>query len=393
LAVLTAVFFSCNIIEPPLSMEDSRRVEDSLQGTSGDVGGRPYNGQELRDTVFLISAVVFPEDYDWQRDSIFGDVSCSLRIYRNSEIALEIPAGIDARVALSPDYHHIISGSVFTEYADAQGTTVKKDGEVIAEWGEREKLHGLMIKDGVVHTLGLSLPGGELVYRRDGTPVRKIKDGIPVGGFGMDGYGPCGAMYEVEGQVCFVYKNVYGDSQTLTLVKDGKTLDQSVLQSANILDARVGNLGNALLYTSGGTMSLFVGDSLITRIGKRDGLHCVSGQIVDYRDCLSVAGMFRDEKRNYMYGILRGQEFIRIEGTPAYIYCRGQNYAWMEQPPGDRPDCYFFHRNCACLLDDGLAMVLTPKNQESPPFLKYKTRVTEFNLHGYLSGLAVEIPE
>ena len=393
LAALTAVLLSCNILEPPLPMEDTSRREDETPVEAADGGGTAaVEPPELPDTVFVVSAAVFPDDYDWQRDSAFGAVACSVRLYRNATLALEIPAGPEARVAISPDRHHIIGSALFTEYADGLGTTVKKDGETLAEWDGQEKLQGLLVKNRELHTLGLAVPGGALTYRRNGNLVMKVDGGIPLGGFGQDGYGPEGALYEDDGHVCFAYKNVFESSQTVTLVRDGAKVFQQAFERTIILDARICGPRNILLYTSGGNMMLEDGDSLTT-IGKRPGLRCESGKIVNFRGRTSVAGVFRDGKRNALYGIYGGNAFYRIDGTPAYIYCSGDNYGWMEQPPEGYPDCYFFNRNCACLLDDGMAVVLSPKSPGALPFLKYRSRITEFNLHGYLSGIAVEIPE
>lgn len=383
-----ALFISCNLIEAPLSVDGHHR-DSSLPKTGTDQETDPVHS---RDTVFIISAVEFPGSYDWQQDSASGAVDCKLRLYRGERLSLEIPAGPAAQVGVSPDKHHLIGSSLFTEYSDRSGTIIKKDGILLGKWNEAEKLQGLLFKDNCLHTLGLTLPGGALTYRRDGDIVIRAGGGIPLGGFGVNCYGSGGALYEDGGSVCFAYKTVLGGVQTAFLIKDGKTEKQWSAAGADYLDARMMDGVPTVLYNQNNTSILEQGRTVLHMVNGW-GLRWLDGHVLDYLDRPCVAGAFIDYRGGISCGVGWQSNCVVLPGSPVYIYTDVERISGIEQPPKEYGDCYFFHRDCACMVGGEVALALTPKNTTEPPFVKYGSRIIEYKLHGYLSGIAVELPE
>ena len=386
LPVLSALaLLSCSILEPELPLGEFR-----LAGRSTGVSGVHNSSSGSRtDTVFLVSAVSFPSSYDWQRDSSYGAVACTLRFYRGRNVAAVIPAGKTAQVDVSPDRHHIVGGSLFTEYADSRGTVVKKDGKALASWKERETLLGLLYKDGVLHTVG-RLQSGGFTYRKDGKIILKIDNGSVLGGFSDDGYGPEGALYEDGGYVCFGYKVASDGTESAYLVVDGSAGMLLSAPGVTVLDARMLGGKPALLYNQGKT-------TILSRDGKKHNFsyggaaYWQKASIVLLDGSLAIVGFSVDS--------VYGQSFLSVGKesgyfpffAPAdYVYCDGETCTGISRPPKGYGDCYFFHRNCACRFNGDMAMVLTPKDGSSP-FMVYGGKKEKFNIHGYLSGVAVQI--
>ena len=381
---------SCSLLDPALPFGEPRILEN--KGVKG--GGRdiPSTIKSEPDTVFLVSGVSFPVSYDWQRDSLFGAVLCTLRLYRNGLPVLEIPAGPGEKVGVSPDMHHIIGSHLFTEYSDSHGTVVKMDGQQIARWPDTEKLQGLLYKDNSFYTLGLDRSGTSFTYRKDGEVVLKVDGASLLGSFGSDSYGPTGALYESGGQVCFAYKTEPKNVGTAFMVRDGKAESLMSALGAEILDVKLLGGEPAVLYNQARS-TLLMHNGVSRDISSGNGLYWQSGGLLMYDGHPAVVGSYLNYK-----GLRRGaigweDTFYSLYEDTAYIYCDGEHYTGMTLPPMNYTDCYFFHRNCACQLGNRLAMVLTPKTPGGKPFMSFGLNTTGFDLHGYLSGVAVLITE
>ena len=384
-----AFLASCSLIDPPLILGEPRARAGSGSG-SGSSGNKavPQIASQLPDTSFFISAVAFPDSYDWQRDSAFGAVECTLLLYRNGQKVLDIPAGPKERISASPDKHHIIGGGLYTEYTDRKGTCLKRNGITIASWDEPERLIGLLYKDGNTHSLGLAQSGGTLTYRIDGKVALKVVGASAFGSFGSNGYGPTGALYEDEGQVCFAYKTSVSGLQSAVIVRDGKTETAMSAHVTDILDVKSDSGKAAVLYN----------DDKISMISY-DGsawapcrhIYWQAGQLIRYEEGLAVLGVYKNPKNQLVTGLGWGGNVKSLALNASYVYCDGRTWHIIEKVIGGYPDCYFFHRNCACQLGNELAYVLTPRDRSQSPFMECGDRVVRFNLHGYLSGIAIEI--
>ena len=385
--LLLLLCVSCSILEPELPFGESRLGERHAS-RPGDASSS--SGATVRDTTFLVSAVSFPRTYDWQRDSSFGAVACTLRLYRNWRTVLKIPAGAGTRISSAPDCHHIIENSIYTEYADRYGTTVKKDGTEVCSWNEPEKLQGLLYRDGVLHTLGVTRSAGALCYRRDGEIVLKVDSAILLGGFGTNGRTATGALYEDSGTVCFAYKTELGGISTAWVYKDGKVEAVLTAPEIRILDAKMLEGECAVLYNQLYSSVLSV-DGKARTISDGAGVYWQDGELIRYEGRIAVAGTYLNYK-GYPRGGLGWEDCVLglNENTP-YIYCDGEHFIGLAQPPVQHTDCYFFNRSCACQLGESIAVALTPREVGKLPFVLLGDKVQKFNLYGYLSSIAVEI--
>lgn len=383
-AALPALIISCNLIDPPLPFGEARDSQDRPELNLPD---KPGPGP---DTLVLVSAAEFPSSYDWQRDSAFGAVNGTVYLFSNGKPVLAIPAGKGTKVDLSPDKHHIIGESLFTEYSDAFGTWISKDGEQICSWDTPEKLQGLLYRDGDLYTLGLELPGGAVIFRKNGAVVLKMSDAVLMGSFSSCSYPSTGALYEDEGSVCFSYKTIYNGRETLYMVKDSRVEKQYSENRFVPLDAKFVDSQPVIFGKQNGLPVIICERSVRYMINGR-ARDWLDGGLLNYQGKTIVAGTYQTYNDEERTGAGWESEQIDLGGPNAYFYCDSQNLRTPGQPPGGYKDCYFFHRHCACQTASSLAMVLTPKAPGRKPFLKHGSEVEEFDIHGYLSGVAIII--
>lgn len=148
--------------------------------------------------------VKFPQSYDWRQDSLFGNVNCKLTLYRNAEPILDLKAGRDTGIPVSPGLHHIADGHLYTEGPGV----VKRDGEDFYRFAGSERMVGILPGGPGVYTLS-SISGGGFCLRQDGTQVLRMGSGIPK------------SLYKDGGHVYFSYLTGGPQDRSLNLVEDG----------------------------------------------------------------------------------------------------------------------------------------------------------------------------
>lgn len=157
------------------------------------------------DTSVFVTAVEFPDGYDWRRDSSYGAVAGRLVLYRDGERLLAVPAGLGSRASLAPDLHHLVDGHLYTEFCTADETVVARDGEDIFSYGGREILRGLLVEGEDVYTLGQNRSGSGFALRRNGEPLFVSDAGSLASHMSSDPAYPTGALYRDGGNLCFSY--------------------------------------------------------------------------------------------------------------------------------------------------------------------------------------------
>ncbi|MBO4566767.1 MAG: hypothetical protein J5695_06040 [Bacteroidales bacterium] len=376
---------SCTLLDPPLGLGFPRQREGLSQQASNQTG------ISVRDTLLLVSAVCFPESYDWQRDTAYGQVPCTLKLYGNGKELLSVDGGPGTGVSAAFDGHHIIDGSLYTVYSDGSGTIVGRDGVRLAHWPESEVVCGILNSADGLYTLGTDFDG-TLTLRCDGRAMYSVSGGIPFGGFGADTYGPTGALYEDGGAICFAYRRKAAGGWTVGIVTDGVASDlQAVRYNRSALDARRIGGRNVVLFDDAGSTSIRV-DSLSRNITQTIGASWTEAGIVEWNGALSALG--RCEifvSHRFGYGVGNARSFKEIEGPPDYVYIDGDG-SLVPLSLADYPECRFFGRSCGAVHHGELALALTPKDGSSP-YVLYKGRRTEFPVHGFLSGVSFQIPE
>lgn len=389
-AMILATAASCVLLDPELQLGSVRDPYRSGEGGTEE-GGEGGAGTKA-DTVFTVSAVCFPREYDWQRDSSYGEVACTLRLYRSERMLVEVPAGPGTYADGAADRHHILDGRLYSEICDSRGTIVSCDGNPAARWKEAERLLGLVVSEGSIFTL--SRPAGKedgFVYRRNGEVLMKLDSGTPFGGFGHNGYGPGGALYQDEGKVCFAYSvrsawmtSVYG-------VCDGvaETLLRS--PSAKPLDAKYIKGKPAVLYNDGGVTVLSCEGRDID-IGQGGSLFWDNGSLLLFEGRVSVMGSWQftgGGKR--AAGIGWENSGLVWENGADYIYSDGESCDHLEPSDLRLRGCYFPWRECGKLAGGKLALALTPLDTGSSPYLAFGRDTLRYPVCGFLSGVEVSV--
>ena len=385
LRVILFLCASCTLQDPPLSLGEPRQGEEFSQQASSQ------DGISAMDTLLLVSAVCFPDSYDWQRDTAYGKVPCTLKLFGNGKELLSVSGGPGTGVSAAFDGHHIIGTSLYTVYSDASGTYVGRDGERILHWPEREVISGLLAREDGLYTLGTGLDGA-LNLRCDGRSMLSVPGGIAFGGFGVDTYGPNGSLYEDAGAICFAYKVKTGNSWAVSIVEDGTVCDSlTVRPRCSALDARRIRGRNVVLFDDAGSTSISV-DGSIRNITQTVGVSWMDAVIVEWGGEFSALGTcdILAVHRNG-YGVGNAHDFREIEGPPDYVYINGGDF--IPLCSDSYPDCRFFGRSCGAVLYGEPAIALTPKDGVSNPYVLYKGRRTEYPVHGFLSGVSFKLPD
>jgi len=345
----------------------------------------------LQDTVMLVAAVEFPLSYDWQRDSAYGNVSCTLRLFQGSKEQFSIPAGLGTTVGASPDGHHIIDGSLFSVYSDERGTYVGCNGITLCHWAEREIVSGLICSDGDLYTVGMPHSGEGIIYRRNGQELLRDASGLLFGGFGNDTYGTTGALYRDGPDICFAYACKGEKSSQIFFVRNGSAGSGVTVQSRKLLDAKIIDGTEAALYNQVGHTMLRTG-SVTRNITVNTGVYWTDAGIIRHDGRFCAAGrcdVWRDHTS--AWGIGGDGYFLRIDAGTDYLYFHNGTYLPLDL--SRYSDCCFFGRNCACTLNGELALALTPKDPMLRPYTLYRGNRTEYPIFGFISCIGPNNPE
>ena len=161
---------------------------------------------QLNDTSIYISFVRMLDDYDWRRDSAMRTDGCEIVLMKDMKEILSIPVNAANCVGLGPDMHHIIDGHLYTDYSTEDETIIKCDGKILLRYPGREFLCGLLYKEGDLYTLGQDRSANGFSLRKNGEVMYKKTSGFVAGSFTNTTYGAGGALFEIDGELCFTYK-------------------------------------------------------------------------------------------------------------------------------------------------------------------------------------------
>ena len=157
-----------------------KRRSENYAGSTGipeKKGGTPGEAGPQSDTALFFCAVNFIGDYDWRRDSSYGNAEAELILYRNFLPQVRIRAGEECCIGAEPGTHHLIGGQLYTEYTSSTHTVIKRNGAEILRYPGREVLKGIVLKEGDLWTLGQDKKGEGFTLRRNGESVFKKNEG------------------------------------------------------------------------------------------------------------------------------------------------------------------------------------------------------------------------
>ena len=392
LLLTLCAFSSCVLLDDGMFGYRTRTECGRDAGSGGDRrGDRPAAPAPLAqpDTLFYFSAVRFPDDYDWQRDTAYGAVPFELLLYENYLPVMALASGAEACFGPDPDRHHILSGHLYTERMTGSETLVGRDGVLLFRFVGREYLVGLLEDGESLYTLSRPASGRGFSLRRDGELLLQREQGTPFGDLTDPSYGPTGALYRDGGQVVFCYRSgEEGADGTPYLVQDGHPTPLESAQTAPLLD---------LKYSGGRTIELRT--TLLShrltdgRIWPQGRQYAVTGRFADasglFSGFLSAASLATRQR-------LCSEEATLYDSPRAcYAVAPSQDgtVRWYgsDGTVAERTDCHFFCPACASLLDARFAIALSPRDARLHPHIFNGKEDREINLHGYVSRVAWEV--
>lgn len=186
-AIAALIVLSCGLEEV------SRRP----QSGAGDVWLGPGVNAGSADsgkTVTYVTAVEYPDGYDWRVDMEKGSVKCSLVVYADGLPMMKVPVGNVYETSSDPDMHRMEGGHLYTDYSTDSETVIRKDGKEILRYDGREMICGLLVEGDDVHTLGHPRQGEGFTYRINGEVV-----------IGRDAGRSFSRLYRDDSSICFAF--------------------------------------------------------------------------------------------------------------------------------------------------------------------------------------------
>lgn len=211
-AVLAAV--SCGLEE--VSRRPQSGTEDIWFGPGINAGKDNPDKK-----VTYVTAVQYPDGYDWRTDVEKGSVRCSLVVYADGVPMMKVPAGDAYEVSPDPDMHRMSEGHLYTDFSTDSETVIKKDGKEIIRYQGREMICGLLTEGEDVYTLGHPRRGEGFTYRKNGEIL-----------VGRESGRSFTRLYRDGESICFAFSEpVISQSDTISRyyhVRDGNIIQAAV---------------------------------------------------------------------------------------------------------------------------------------------------------------------
>lgn len=220
LAGLGALVFlsvaACERMDPDIHIRRSDTFpREGRQGRDNAAGRDSAGAVAIPPDGLFVTAVSYPEGYDWRRDTAHGSVRGRVLLLRAREKAafdtiLSLEAGPGKAVSLDPDRHHFAGGHLYTECLTESGTVYRRDGQTVLRVSDREYVRGILSLEGDLYVLSQRLSGEGFLLRKNWKPLLSYDEGRLHGSLGDAAFGRSGALFEDDGQACFFYQDPNG---------------------------------------------------------------------------------------------------------------------------------------------------------------------------------------
>ena len=208
---------SCGIVEIGGADEDEIYPPAWVSPSYG--GGTPQDRH-----VCYITALDYPEGYDWISDRETGTVKCSLVVFAGGKPVMKVPVGEEYLVSGEPDMHRVVGGHLYTDYSTDSQTVFKCDAEEVFRYDGCEMICDMAIRDGDIYTLGQRRDGNGFSFRRNGEVLLERHRGYVFGRIQHIGDSLCFAFSEpvesAEGRVERYYHVIDGKVSQVALRED-----------------------------------------------------------------------------------------------------------------------------------------------------------------------------
>lgn len=269
-----------------VSMLESRRSYPS------SVEEHP-RGVEIKEEALFMTAVAYPDGYDWKKDEEYGEIPCSLLFFRGDSLLMERPAGTAYPSSSDSDMHRAAGADLYEDYSTDDETVILKNGKEVARFQGRERLIDVVMRDSVVYSLGASRTNGGYIMRKDWKLVSQSSNIQPVGRFYEDGGKFCfsGASSADRGTQWF--NIVEGDAVPVNAGRSGARIQALRLVNGNVWQA----------YNAGKDYCLQVNDITVI-LEYKDGMSLFLPEIHYDGTSLFVDGNVYDSKTGlYRYKV------------------------------------------------------------------------------------------
>lgn len=191
-----------------------------------------------------VSAVAYPEGYDWKRDTARGQVACRLVLFRDGNRVLELP--VQDGVSPDMDMHRIAGGHLYTDDVIGDETVLCRDGKEILRYKGRETIRGFFAGSaGEIHTLGQNRGGSGFTYRIDGKIIHEEPTGTL---FGEPGNGAFrSGAFCLEDGISFGFSTTGGH---FYLWQDGAAEEILLREPQTVFDLRLVDGKPVTVYSS-----------------------------------------------------------------------------------------------------------------------------------------------
>lgn len=351
-----------------------------------------------------VTGVEYPEGYDWHSDKDYGHVACTLFLMKGDERILEIPAGDEIFVSPDHDMHRCVDGHVYTDYSTDTETIIKKDGEELFRYPDREMICGFQVQGEDVYTLGVPRNGDGWTYRVNGKILMVKTAGYLMTGLGND-RGNFWFAYvdpiENAGKRCYLAVN--GSSVPVGTAQDIETVDDILLYDGKIYyAARVTGMPQHLVYAGDEAYAVELesaDESRDCRVHYDGGIIYVTG-----KKCYWGIGEYETLWEDFM-------SVFNYPGKKEMQYCVDgdrMNYVLMGQDNDDRDyvsvfkNCIYVElgddikynymslgRQCVCAEDGHLYVALHPRQSGRNPALLSDDVVKVYDFNGYFTSVSV----
>lgn len=355
-----------------------------------------------------VSAVSFPEGYDWKRDPLFGKAKAEILMFRDGVQTLCIPAGAGYEAGYEADRHHISGGHLYTEKCIGGQTVILRDGQPFCRYEPEEILRGIVSDGRYVNTLGQHRSGTGFTLRTNGKTVQSWEKGSVTGGFSDYSYMESGALYRDDGRLCFSYFTDDGGKKRWFHVADGREKEvRGTENMTSVFDVRTvsgksyaagaeGRWSAPILVVEGSRHDLsrtLKGDPAGDyRIFCQDGTAFLAGTFnlpgdahpgTAFWDESGLLKQFGGNLKAFRYDGDMTDRVTFYDGRPFSVDYEGEKLRLLDPRVLMTPQC-------SCLTDEGWILGLSSRDGSTPPVLWKQGECEPMEINGYITAVRWE---
>lgn len=393
--VLLIAVTSCGLSE----VGGGSASEKVTGGIWGGPLGNPSTG--VLEQVCYMTAFDYKKGYDWKADPSRESVRCSLVVYADGEMIMKVPVGDVYEISADPDMHRIIDGHLYTDYSTETETVIKKNGETLFRYPERESICGMVVRSGDVYTLGQSRDGNGFAYRRNGEILFARQTGTVMG-----------QLRNASDSLCFAYydriQSADGGVERYYSVCEGKMSQVAVRDDIRkVWDIISSGTSVVCLATLVGveTPVIFIDDRM-TALNIQKGVTVVSASLFESADRIGAEIIYRSGNNLYTLLWFNGSvvQIFSSGMTISSLYMLDDGFCCTVNPGAsdrkgiiyrageqyDMPSGYSCVGNGAMTMVNGILYTGLSSTNGERPLLWKDGQLDTLMINGYISSISAQ---